>query len=170
MEFTDADEAGTWAGFVAELGLNLVKVDGQVAIAADVAAGEVGDGLLVCGAENHRALAAVLQMEQGGAECLLASALLPEFDGLDDGHEDFLRARGVHLLSDDVLNLAHGAESHGEIGVNASGDLRDESGANEEPMARGVRVRRVIPQGFAEHPGHAHGSMVARGRRREKGR
>ena len=37
MELADADETGTGSGLVAELCLNLIEVDGQVAVAADVA-------------------------------------------------------------------------------------------------------------------------------------
>ena len=99
---------------------------------------------------------------------LLAIALPPQLNGLDDGHEDFLRAGGVHLLTDDVLDLAHGAQGHREVGIDTRGDLRDETGADEEAMPRCVSIGRVIPQSLAEHLGHTHRSMVARGTDGEK--
>ena len=133
-----------------------------------MASGEIGDGLFMRGGKNHGAFTSVLQMKEGRAECFLAATLPPEFGGLDDGHEDFLRAGCVHLVADDVFDLAHGAQCHREVGIDAGGDLRDEAGADEEAMSRGVSIRRVIPQSLAEHLGHTHRSMVARGRDGEK--
>ena len=156
-EFTHPDEAGPGPGLVPELGLDLVEDDGEVPVALDVGLDDVGDDLLVGGGQHQRTAPPVFQREQVVAEGGAAAGLLPELGGLEGGHEDFLAARRVHLLTDDVLDLAQGAPGQGQVGVDPGGDLVNQAGAEHEAVAGRLGLGRVLPQGAGNQLGHSHG-------------
>ena len=106
VEFTHADEAGAGPGLVAELRLDLVEDLRQVAIAVNVGLHREGDHLFVRGGHHQRALPAVLQPEERLAHGLRAAGGLPKLQRMERGHSQLVAARGVHLLPDDVLDLA----------------------------------------------------------------
>ena len=72
-----AHDAEARADFVAELGLDLVKMNRQLAITLDVAAHDIGDDFLVCRANYEVALVAILETQQLGAVLLAAAGFLP---------------------------------------------------------------------------------------------
>lgn len=64
-----------------------------------------------------------------------SAGLVPEFEGLDGGHEEFERACGVHFVADDLFGFLEDAESEREVGICACAELADHARAEEEPMA-----------------------------------
>ena len=104
-ELAAAEQSRAGARLVPELGLDLVDVERQVPVRLDVGARDGGHDLLVRRREHHAAFAPVEEAEEIAAERGGAARLLPRFDGLERGHEHFLSASGVHLLSYDAFDL-----------------------------------------------------------------
>jgi len=160
-ELADADEAATWSRFVTELGLDLVDHERHVAVALDLALEEVDDDLLVGGAEDELAFAAVLELHEDVGHGFVAAGFAPELGGLEGGHDDLLAADAVHLLADDLLDLAHDAPAEREVGEDAGGELLDEAGAEHELEVGAVGLGGGVAEGLAEEMGKAHGELAA---------
>jgi len=144
------------ADLVAELGLDLVEVQRQLAVGAHLAADQVGDDLLVRGSEAVVAVVTVAEALQLLAVEVPAPGLAPEVAGLDHGHEDLLRARAVHLLAADVRHLVQRFQAQGQVGVDARGELADEPGAQEQAVADNLGLGRDFLQGGDIGLGQAH--------------
>ena len=157
-EFARAHYAEAGADLVAELGLDLVEVDRQLAVALELAAGKIGDDFLVGRPEHHVAVVAVLEPQQLRPELLPAAGLDPQLRGLDDRHRDLEGARAIHLLADHALDLAQDAKAHGEPGIKAARKPPDEPGAQHEPVAHDLGFGRDFLDALDRIFGQAHGS------------
>ena len=100
----DEPEAGP--DFVPELHLDLIQVQGELAVGVDFPPHQVGDHLFVGGAETAIPAVAVLEAQQFLAVNLPAPRLLPQFGRLHGGEQHFLGSGPVHFLPDDGLHLA----------------------------------------------------------------
>ena len=123
-------EAGT--PLVTELGLDLVEVDGKLAVRADLFPDDVRHDLLVRRPEAEIAVVSVLETEKFLAVQVPPAALPPKLGRHDGGHQDLLRPRPVHLLPDDLRDLLDHAEADREVGVDSGRDLPDHPGAKHE--------------------------------------
>jgi hypothetical protein len=85
QELAAAHDAEAGANFVAELGLDLIEVNRQLAVALHVTAYDVGDDFLVRRADDEFALVAVLEAQQFRAVLLPAAGFLPQFAGCTAG-------------------------------------------------------------------------------------
>src|SRR5690606_41389243 len=94
--FACAHDAEAGPDLVAELGLDLVEVDRELAIALQLAAGEVGDHFLVGRAEAGLAVVADLHAQEERAVLLPAAGILPQLRRLRGGHKRLERTGGVH--------------------------------------------------------------------------
>ena len=95
---------GARARLVALLGLEVVEDLRQVAVGAHLARDVEGDALLVGHREHQVGAAAVLELEQ--LVDVVAAGALPQLRRLQHRHQHLLRADRVHLLADDLLDLA----------------------------------------------------------------
>ena len=162
-ELARAHHAEARADLVAELGLDLVEVDRQLAVALELAARDVGDDLLVGGPEHHVAVVAVLEPQQLRPELVPAPGLDPELRRLRDRHRDLEGAGPVHLLADHALDLAQHAQAHGQPGVEAAREAPDEAGAQHQPVAHDLGVGRDFLEALDRILGQAHQDpLVAR--------
>ena len=78
-ELAPAHQTKTWAALVAELGLDLVEVFGQLLVAANFLAGDVGDDFFARGLHDEVTAVSVFDAQQLGAHFFKASGLLPKF-------------------------------------------------------------------------------------------
>ena len=141
---------------VAELGLDLVEVDRQLAVALELAAREIGDDFLVRRSQHHVAIVTVLEAQQFRTELVPAPGLDPELGRLRDGHRDLERAGAVHLLADDALDLAQDAQAHRQPGVEAAREAPDQAGAQHQLVAHDLGVGRHFLQVLDRVRGQAH--------------
>ena len=139
-EFARAHHAEARPHLVAEFGLDLVEVDGQLAVAAQFAARDVGDHLFVGRAHHEFALVPVAEAQQLGPVCGPAAGFLPQLGGLYRGHEDLERAGAVHFLADDVFHLAQHPQPHGQPAVDAGGHAANHAGAQHQLVAQELRL------------------------------
>ena len=134
-ELATAHQAEARTDFVAELGLDLVQVHRQLLVAVQLVAGQIGDDFLVGRAGAELATMTVLQAQQLGAVLLPATGLLPQLGGLDQRHQHFQSAGGIHFFAHDGLDLAQHAQAHGQPGVEARGELADHAGTQQQLVA-----------------------------------
>ena len=165
-EFARAHHAEAGSDFVAELGLDLVEVGGQIAVAANLVAHQVGNDFLVGRAEAERPLVPVLEAQQLRAVLFPASRFLPEVGRLDHGHQHLLGARRVHLLAHDGLHLAQHAQAQRQPTVKAGRELADHAGAQHQLMTDDFRFcRSFLERGHEQAAGahRTHPYRVSRG-------
>ena len=155
-ELPPPHEAEAGPPLVAELGLDLVEVDGKLAVRADLLPDDVRDDFLVRRPEAKIAVVPVLETEKLLAVQVPPAALPPQLGRDDDGHQDLLRPRSVHLLPDDLRDFLDHAEAEREIGVDAGGDLPDHAGAKHELVADDLGFGGRFFDGGSEEPGIPH--------------
>ncbi len=158
-ELADTEQPAAGARLVAELGLNLVQEQGQVAVALDVVAGELGDYLLMGGAQGKLALFTIEEDEQALAEGDIAPGLVPQLYGLQHRQHQLLSAGAVHLLPDDVLNLLQHPPAQGQVGVYPGSHLVYHSRFQQQLVADSLRLSRHLSLRLAEELRYAQFSI-----------
>jgi hypothetical protein len=140
-ELAPAHDAEARAAFVAELGLDLVEVHRQLAIALEFRARQIGDDLLGSRLHHEVALVPVLEAQQLRAVGAPAARFLPQLGRLHDRHRQLHRAGAVHLFPHDGLDLALHTQPGGQPRVHAGGEPANQPGAQHQPMADDLRFR-----------------------------
>ena len=146
-ELARAHHAEARPDLVAELGLDLVEIDRQLAVALQLAARDVGDHFLVRRAVAERAVVPVLDAQQLRAELVPAAGFDPQLGGLHGRHQHFERAGAVHLLADDGLDLAQHAQADRQPRVHAAGEAADQAGAQHQLVADDLGIGGNVAQG-----------------------
>ena len=153
-ELAAAQQPGAGPCLVAVLGLDLVDRQRQVLVRRVQVLHDEGEHLLVGGAEEVVVVLAVLEPEDAGAVLGPAAARLVGPAGQQGREQQLLGADRVHLLADDVLDLAQHPQPQRQPGVDAGCGAADVAGADQEPVARHLGVRGVVTQGAHEQAGH----------------
>ena len=135
-ELARAHDAESWPHLVSKLGLDVIKIERQLLVAADLLARDVGDGFFGCRLHDEIALMTVLQAKQLGPVLVPASGLLPQLRRLHHGHQKLDRARRVHFVAHDALDLAQDAQAQRHPGVDPRSEPLDHPGAKHELVAR----------------------------------
>ena len=104
--------------------------------------------------DDEIALAPVLKAKHVLAHRLCASGTVPQVQRLQRWHPKLLSAGVVHLLADDLFDLAERPPCHREVRVDARRDLIDQSGAQHQPVADDLRLGRVVTQSLFQHSGN----------------
>ena len=149
-ELTAAQDAGPGTRLVAVLGLDLVDRERQVLVGGVEVLDHEGEHLLVGGAEQVVVALAVLEPEDAVAVLGPAPGRLVGLAGQQRREQQLLGADRVHLVADDLLDLAQHAQAERQPGVDAGRGPADVAGADQEAVARHLGVRRVIAQGADE--------------------
>lgn len=147
-------EAGT--ALVTELRLDLVEILWQLFVAAQLLASDVSDHFFAGRLDDEVAAMAVLDAQEFRAHFLEAPCLLPELGGLHHGHGELHGAGTVHFLAHDGLDLAHHAQAHGHVVVDAGAQLLDQAGPRHELVADHLGVRRRFLEGGNKELGGFH--------------
>ena len=101
-------------------------------------------------------LAAVLETEHARTHRLPAAARLPELGRLEDRHENLLRARTIHLLAHDALDLVERTQPERQKRIESARELLDEPGAHQQLVRIDFGVPRIFPEGVDHHLCPAH--------------
>ncbi len=157
QEFARAHDAEARPHLVAELPLDMIEIERQIAVALDVRAENLGDHLLVGRPEQHVALVAVCDAQHLLAIGFIAAALAPQVRRLDGRHQQFDRAGAVLLLADDALTLLQHAQAQRQPGVDAGALLLDQAGAQHQLVRDDLRLFRRFLEHGQEIAGEAHG-------------
>ena len=158
QELATAHDAEARAHLVAELPLDVIEVARHVLVGLDALAEDVGDHLLVGGAEQHVAVVAVLDAQHLLAIGIVAARLAPQVGRLDGRHQHLDGAGPVLLLADDLLDLLEHPEAHRQPRIAARRLLPDHAGAQHQLVGDDLRFLRIVTQDRHEVLGQAHGN------------
>ena len=142
-ELAEAQEAGARARLVPVLGLEVVPELRQLLVRLDLARVE-GDGLLVRHRQHVRASVAVGDVKD--LRDADAAGRLPQLGRGEHRHLHLLRADRVHLLADDLLDLAVDAPAERHERPQPGADLAHVAAAHEQLVRNGFRVRGVVAE------------------------
>ncbi len=117
QELARAHHAKTRAHFVTEFGLDLIEVERQLFIRAQLIADQIGDDFFVRRAEHKRAIAAIDKTQQFRTVLLPAAALLPQFSRLNHWHRHLDSTGVVHLFTHDIFDFFQDAQAGWQPGV-----------------------------------------------------
>ena len=148
------------AAFVAELGLDLVDVLGQLLVALELLAGDIGHHFFGSRLHDEVAAMAVLNAQQLRTHLLKAAGFLPQLSRLHHRHGDFNGTGTVHFFAHDGLDLADHAQTHGHVVVDASTQLFDHASPRHELVADHFGIGRSFFEGGDEKLGCFHGGKL----------
>ena len=143
-ELAAAHQAKAGTELVAELVLNVVQVNGQLFVGAQLVAHQGRDGLLVRGTQDELATVTVVKAHKLLAIGVDAAGLTPQLGVDHDRHHKLLGAGSVHLVSHDILNLADRAPSKRQVGIQTGGLFADHAGTEQQAVAGELSVRRIL--------------------------
>ena len=146
-ELANPQEAAARARLVTILGLKVVPELRQLLVRLDLARVE-GERLLVRERQNELPARAVRDVEDLGD--LVAAGRLPELDRRQHRSEELLRTDRVHLLANDLLDLAVDSPTERQIRPQASADLAHETATHEQLVRGRLRVGGWLAQGRQE--------------------
>ncbi len=149
-ELAGPEQPGPRPGLVAELRLELVPGLRKLLVRAQLR-GQRRENLLVGHSQCELRALAVGEPEHLLAHDLPAAAALPDLRRVHVGQQYFLRADLVHLLPDDLDDLGPHPEGERQQRVVPGHELPNVPGAEQQPVARRTRVRRVVPEGRDVH-------------------
>ncbi len=155
-ELAAAEHAGAGTRLVAVLRLDLVEPDRQVLVGGVHVLHREGEHLLVRGPEQVVAALAVLEAEDAVAVRRPAVAGLVGLAGQQRRERQLLGADRVHLLADDPLDVAQHPQAQRQPGVDARRGAADVARADQQPVARHLRVDGVLAERADEQLGEAH--------------
>ena len=149
-ELADPDQPAAGARLVAPLGLDVVDDHRQLAVGVDLLPRQIGDDLLVGHRQDHVAVATVLEAGHLRADRVVAARFSPDVGGMDDRHQQLLPADGVHLLADDLLDLAHDPPAERQQAVDARAERPDQGRPQHQSVTGQLDVARRLTQRPAE--------------------
>ena len=155
-ELAAAQQAGAGPRLVAVLGLDLVEPQRQVLVGGVQVLDQEREHLLVRGAEQVVAALAVLEPEDVVAVLGPAAGRVVGLAGQQRREVHLLGADRVHLLADDPLDVAQHPVAQRQPGVDARRGAADVAGADQQPVARDLRVGGILSEGAQEQGRHPH--------------
>ena len=167
QELTAPHHAEARADLVAELPLDVIEHLRHVAVGSREGAENLGDHLLVGGAEEHVPAVPVGDPQHLLAVVIVAPGLPPEIRGLDRRHQERDGPGKLLLLMDNLLDPAQHLVAERQPGVDPRSFLTDHARSEHEPVADDLRLRRGLLEDGQEISAQAHGfspSVPATGR------
>lgn len=164
-EFPPPHQAEAGPDLIAELGLDLVQADRQLAVGAQQVGRQFGDHLLMGGAEPQGPLLAIDQVEHDplpGGVAVPAATAAPEIGGLQLGQQGFERVHGGHLLADDGGDLLEHPPEQGQVGEDPGRQATHVAGAEQQLVGGDLGFGRVVAKRHQHQAGDAHGESPVR--------
>lgn len=155
-ELAPAHQPEAGAAFVAELGLDMVEVQRQLAVALDLVARDVRDHFFRGRLQDEIALVAVLDAQQLRAVLFPAAGLHPEFGRLHHRHQQLDGAGCVHFLADNALDLTDDLQPQRHVGVDSARQLANHAGPRHQLVAGDLGLGRGFFQSVQVVLGGAH--------------
>ena len=158
QELARPHDAEARPDLVAELGLDLVEIDRQLLVAAQLVAGEVGNDFLVGRSVTVFRVLAVAKLQQLVAEFFPTSALIPKFTRLHRWHQQLDGTGAIHFLADDLLHFAQHAQPQRRPRVKPGTNLAQHAGAQHQPMTGQLGICGDFLDGGKMKTGETHWS------------
>ena len=152
-ELAHPDQSAARAQLVAKLGLHLIHQNRELPVGGDFRGGVERHRLLVGHGQHQVALAAVAKACQGGVDLVPAARGLPQVGRMDHRQGQLLSADAVHLLAQDLLDLAQRAPAERQQGEDAGRYLAHVAGAQQEGVRFHVGLGGGVPQRVPKQAG-----------------
>ena len=159
QEFAPAHHAETWAHFIAEFPLDVIKVARQIAIGFGELLEDIGDHFLIGRAEQHFAFMPVTNAEHFLSVIIIAPAFAPQLRGLDGRHQDFLRPGAVLFFAHNLFNAAQHAQPRRQPGIDARRGLANQPRTQHEAVRGDLRLGRGFLECRQKGASEAQGSI-----------
>ena len=117
QEFAGTHDAETRTHFVAELGLDLIEVQRQLFVRAQLVTNQVCNNFFMSWAEYERTLATVNKTQQFRTVLFPTTTLLPQIGWLNHRHRHLDRTGVVHLFTHDVFDFFQDAHAGRQPGI-----------------------------------------------------
>ena len=141
-EFSGSQNTKSWPRFVPEFGLNLVVINRQLLMTAQLSAGNVGNDLFVGRAEAKIAIMPVFKFEQQALVIKLpTSGFFPKLTGLRDRHQQFLSARSIHFFPHNVFYFSKHPKTEWHPRIDARGQFSDKAAFYQKLVGNNFCVR-----------------------------
>ena len=145
-ELAAAQNPRARACFIAVLGLNLVDHQRKVLIGGVLPLDHLGEQFLVRGPEQVVRSTTVLQTEQVVPVLGPPTGRLIRLLGDQGGEMHFLKARAVHFLPDDPLDIAKRVITQRQPGEHPGRNTSDVTGPHQQSVAGHFSISRIIAQ------------------------
>ena len=119
QELARTHHAEARTDFIAEFGLDLVKIDRQLFVRTQFVTREIGDDFFVGRAVGIFGFLAILDLQQLTAKLGPASGFFPQFFRLNRRHQYFNRAGTIHFFAHDGFHFTQHFQTERGPGVNA---------------------------------------------------
>ena len=146
-ELATTHQAKAWAALVAELGLDLVEVLGQLFVAAQFLPCNVCHHFFAGGLHHEVAAMAVADAQQLRPHLFKAPGFLPQLGRLNHRHGALHSPGPVHFLAHDGFHLADDPQPHGHVVIDARAQLLDQPRTHHEFVADHFGVCRSFLEG-----------------------
>ena len=145
-ELTGTHQTKTGTDLVTEFGLDLIKVDGKLTIAADFSGSQSRHDLFMRRAQYPFTFTVVIDFEKGVARGIIATALLPYFRWLQCRHQYFQGTGAIHFFADDLLDFTQRAHAQRHKIIKSRGEFTNDARAEQKLMRKNLCLSR----GFTE--------------------
>src|SRR4030042_3158851 len=146
-EFTGTHPPETGPNLIPELGLNLIEVEGHLAVGTDLPASDIRDYLFMSRPKTTVSIVAILEPGQLFSILFPPMAFLPELGRLDHGKQNLNGSGPIHLFTNDRLHLSYGSQAERQIGIDARSQFTDPPCPEHQLVARDFRLGRNLLQG-----------------------
>ena len=156
-ELARAHHTETRAHFVAEFGLDMVKVFRQLFVAVDFFAYDVGNNFFTGWTHAEIAVMTVFQAQQFFTIKLPAAGFLPQLGRLYHRHQQLHATCAGHFFAHDIFNFAQYAQTHRHPSIKTGCVGFDQTGTNHQLVAGKCGFGRSFFKGGNEELGGFHG-------------
>ena len=143
--------------FIAEFGLDVVKVFRQLFVAVDFFAHDVGNHFFASRTHTEIAVMTVFQAQQFFTVKLPAAGFLPQFGRLYHRHQQLHATCAGHFFTHDIFNFAQYAQTHRHPSIKTGCVGFDQAGTNHQLVAGKCGFGRGFFKGRNEELGGFHG-------------
>ncbi len=134
-KFPTTHESESRPDLIPKLGLDLVKIDGQLTVGMDIQPHQISDDLLMGRPQAIFVMMTIGKTQQFRSVFLPAAGLPPEFSGLHHGKQQLLGSGPVHLFTDNPLDFSDCGQPQGKIRVYSRSQFTNKSGPKHKLMA-----------------------------------
>ncbi len=134
-EFARAHDAETRSDFITKFRLNLIEINRQLLVAAQLTPSDVGYDFFVGGTNAKFTFVSIVKAQKFGAVFFPTPGFLPEFGWLNGWHQDFQRSCAVHFFAHNGFDFSNHSQTQWHPVVQTRSQAANESGAQHELMA-----------------------------------
>ena len=166
-EFAAPHHTEARPALISKLGLDVIEILRQGAVASQFLTGDVGDDFFAGRLNDEIAVVPVFDAQQFRAHLLEPAGFAPQLGRLDHRHQQLHRAGTIHLVANDRFDLAYHPKRNRHVGVDAGPEPLDVAATHHQLVAHDLGVRGgFLERGDEELTGfHGRDGLAGRARK-----